>query len=431
MRLCILFVLYALFSCALILIYVHQLAPANVLNGWRPWAMQVEGWAALVIGWFASYYCLSRISGQPSDFLRLFICAIPLTSFLLLNSVAGKLPSGAVLTNLCILIFPLLLLDAMGRLNWWPVRLPSMANSLPAEYVALVLLSVVVFVAYLHAPENAGFGMNDTHVRRFEGRELYPARSTLAYALSMSMNGLVPFLAYRATERSKSVLLVFALGASVFFYWLIGVKAPFAYAIAACAMGLMIRSGKLKYMGHFFLLAVVVAALIVVGEWLFVSKYSYVADYFFRRLFPIQALDQSYYLQFLFSDKPVDWSWFLGSSDPSFQPSYYIGEHFGGSAQSNSNTNAFLASLMLGGIWGYVIAVAFVSLVLCVYDRLWKASQNPAYLFLGYMYSALLIEQAYSVAMISSGIMLLTLLVMFEKPRVAKKSEAVPMEMKV
>jgi hypothetical protein len=431
MRLLILFILYALFSCALVVIYVHQLAPANVLNGWHPWAMNAEGWGALIVGWFAGFYCLSRIGGQPSDFLRLFICTIPLTSFLLLHSVAGELPDGAVFANLCILMFPLLLLSVASRWDWMSFRLPSMPKSLPAEYVALALLLIVVLVAYFHAPEHAGFGINDTYVRRFEGRELYPARTVLAYALSMSMNGLVPFLAYRATERGKSALLVIALGAVVFFYWLIGVKAPFAYVLAASAMGLMIRSGKLKYIGHFFLLAVVLAALVVVGEWLLISKYSYVADYFFRRLFPIQALDQSYYLQFLFSDKPVEWSWIVGSSDPSFQPSYFIGEHFGGNPQSNSNTNAFLASLMSGGAWGYAVAVAFIVVVLSLYDRLWTASKNPAYLFLGYMYSALLIEQAYSVAMVSSGVMLLTLLVMLEKPGAVKRSEALPMEVKV
>jgi hypothetical protein len=413
-NLILLLVLYFFYSWALLSTYVVQLAEANVYEGWQPWAMSLEGWFVLGGGLPLVIWMTSRIDGRPSDFFRLFLGSITLVSFLLLHSVVGPLPEGAVLVCATVLLTPLLLLEVVGRL------LPLMKNRLATcssrriDLIIMLIFLGSIFAAYLYAPASAGFGLDDSFVRRLEGRSIYMPSSLLAYALGISMNGFTPFLAFRAALKGDWLMLGLAAAAALFFFWLVGVKAPFAYLITAYLLGHLIRQKMLARMALYFLCAVLMLWLIVLAEWWLFGKYSYIADYLFRRVFPVQALDQAYYLKFLFSDKAIPWSWLSGSLDPDFRVTYFIGESYAGNINSNSNTNAFINALAAKGLIGYLGAIVFVPLILVVFDRLWQSSRNPSYLFLGFLYGLLVIEQAYTVAMVSSGVGLLFLLVLFE-----------------
>lgn len=48
-------------------------------------------------------------------------------------------------------------------------------------------------------------------------------------------------------------------------------------------------------------------------------------------------------------------------------------------------------------------------------DRLYASSRNPNYLFLGFLYDLLAVEQAYSVAFVSSGVGALLALTLLER----------------
>ena len=48
-------------------------------------------------------------------------------------------------------------------------------------------------------------------------------------------------------------------------------------------------------------------------------------------------------------------------------------------------------------------------------DGYWLSTQNPSFLFIGFLFSALIIEQSYTVALLSSGVLLLFLFLIFEK----------------
>ncbi|MDO8773275.1 MAG: hypothetical protein Q7K57_32130 [Burkholderiaceae bacterium] len=140
-----------------------------------------------------------------------------------------------------------------------------------------------------------------------------------------------------------------------------------------------------------------------------------IVDYFFRRVFADQAAVLNFYFNFLTSTKPFEWDWLLGAIDSSFQVTYFIGEAYVHNVDANVNTNAFLHALSGNGLLGYFSAVVFISVFLVVSDRLFKSSGNPAYIFLGFMYGLLVIEQAFTVAMISSGIGVLFVLTLLER----------------
>ena len=146
-----------------------------------------------------------------------------------------------------------------------------------------------------------------------------------------------------------------------------------------------------------------------------IYQHSFVSDFIFRRLFAVQAQVQGYYIDFIMGSGTISWNFLTGSTGKGFNPAFYIGEYYFGNPDTNANTNAFLYAFSLNGILGYLFAAFFVMVALTVFDALYRASKNPAYLFLGFIYGLLLVEQAYSTAIVSSGVGLLFILIFLEK----------------
>jgi hypothetical protein len=132
-------------------------------------------------------------------------------------------------------------------------------------------------------------------------------------------------------------------------------------------------------------------------------------------VFAVQAQIQGYYLDFIMESGTTTWNFLTGSTGSVFQPTFYIGEYYFGDVNANANTNAFLYAFSLNGIFGYFFAALFIVVVLNGFDALYRASGNPSYLYLGFIYGLLLVEQAYTTAMVSSGVGLLFLIVLLEK----------------
>ena len=236
----------------------------------------------------------------------------------------------------------------------------------------------------------------------------------MAYGLSMGMNGFAPYLAFRAGLRLNFIFLGLTLAAAVFFYWLLGVKAPILYVLAALVMGILVKRGNNNF-GKYFLTAIVALGLVVLFEWMFLDTYSFTADYFFRRLFADQAQVLGCYLKFVLEDKAVFWSSLYGFVDPTFEVTYYIGDRYFDNAQANVNVNAFFYQLASKGIFGYCYSVVLVPFFLVMLDRIYKSSCNPSYIFLGFLYGLLVVEQAFTVAMVSSGVGVLFFITLFEQ----------------
>ncbi len=398
-----------------VVVHVHAIRfTDNSGSGLRMWNMSAAGWIGVVLSLPYLAWTISRITGLPSDFFKLFYSVIAVTSYLLLHSVYGPVPYMVITTGIAILMIPLVILEVFKRINLsFSVRGYLQSSHIDA-LVALVILVVVVF-AYMRPPANAGFGLLDIYVRRLEGRHTYPAGTLLAYGLAMSMNGFSPYMAFRAGLKMRMDLLVLSIAAVVFFYWLLGVKAPFLYIAVSFLLGLVVRKNILRPMAYYCMVAVLILWMLVLVDLAWGGRNLVVANYFFMRVFSVQAETQSMYMKFLFDTKLIPWSWITGSSDPSFAATYYIGEHYSNNPDNNANTNAFLYQITAKGIMGYLAAIAFVPLFLVALDRLFQASRNPSYLFLGFLYGILVVEQAFTVAMLSSGVAVLFLLTLFER----------------
>jgi hypothetical protein len=406
---------------AMLVAYMGQIGEDNAYLGMQPWDMSLAGYCGLLIGLPIVASVVASTRGRPSDFFRLFYAAIVVNSFLVLHPVIGPLSAVEIFAGIALLMLPLLTIEVLDAILP-AIKVRGFIRSAWLEWILLLALLLVVIGAAIRPPESAGFGLDVSYDRRLEGRDLYGAGSWLAYGLSMAMNGLAPYLAFRAGLKPRILLFVVALAASFFFYWLLGVKAPIVFVVAAGLMGLFVRGGNLNNISRYFLFALLGLGLAVVAEWIFFEGYSLIADYFFRRVFAVQAEIQGYYLKFLLNEKAVPWSSLYGSFNRGFSATYYIGEHFMGSDESNANTNAFFHQFAARGLIGYIYALIWVPLILVVFDRLHRSSRNPSYLFLGFLYGLLVIEQAYTVALVSSGVAVLFVLISLESQYEAGKT---------
>lgn len=406
--------LYVIYAWVMIHTYDFQIAEANAYAGMQPWEMTFAGWVILVIALPTMAFMATCVKGKPSDFFVIFYSAIPVVSFVALTSTSGKIKNSILLPSLFIIIFPLLMIWVIQylipKITW-----RGFVSSIIIERALLGILFAIIMFSYFNSPASAGFDIIASSDRRLEGRELYTAGSLIAYALAMCMNGFAPYLAFKGAINGRRLLFLTALGSVIFFYWLLGVKAPVMYVLMGYAIGLLARRNNLPYLIRYFILTIIGLYFIVLVEWSLFDNYSVVADFGFRRLFPVQAEVQGYYLDFLMSDAPSAWSWLIGIPDQSFEVTYYVGEKYFGNSSSNVNTNAFLYAFSANGFLGYFFSIIFVSTFLVGLDRLYRSTQNPTYLLIGFVYGALVTEQAFSTAMVSSGVGLLFLLTLLEK----------------
>lgn len=405
---------YVIYLWAIIHTYDFQLAEANAYAGMHPWEMTIAGWIYLSVFSLFLVFIISRLKGYPSDFFVIFYSVFPIISFSTLTSTSGKISEFILLPSLIIIIFPLVVV-LMVRWFFPKIKWRGIVSPKIIDKVLLGILFLAIGYSYVNSPKSAGFDILSSYDRRLEGREIYTAGSLIAYALMMCMNGFAPYLAFRGAIKRQSSLIFIAFGAVIFFYWLLGVKAPIAYVVLGCLVGYLTKFNYQKYFVKYFLIGFMGLYFIVLLEWLFFNNYSIIADYGFRRLFAVQAQIQGYFLDFSLINAPPFWSFLFGVHEQSFSATYYIGNHYMDNPDSNANTNAFLYAFMANGILGYFAAATFVATFLVLLDRLYRSTQNPGYILIGFIYGYLLTEQAFSTAMVSSGVGLLFLLTFLEK----------------
>jgi hypothetical protein len=408
------FYINIIYYFAIVTTYIFQNRENNIDKGWLKLQYTCESITVLIISLILINYIMMRSKENPSDIYSLFLCNITTISFVFFNSIIGVLPVGAVASGVFLLLFPFFLISLINKiipeLNYKIVH----TAKIETDIVIILFLIISVYIILEKYPENVGFGLNNSHIRRIEARSIYLPKAFNSYILSISINGFVPYLAFRAGLKNNLIFFISSIIFAIFFYWLIGVKAQFFYVALSFILGYLISANKFKFINNYFIYGVIVCWIIILIEWSFWGKYSYVADYLFRRIFPVQALDQVYYIKFLFSQKNISWDFINGLQSDNISISFYIGNLFTGNINSNTNTNALISSIASGGIIGYMKTASFISVMLVILDRLWKISKNPSYLFLGFLFGILLIEQAYTVVMVSSGVGLLLLIILAE-----------------
>ena len=388
------------------LVYFVQISESNAYMGYLP--LELDG-----LGLFISAIMVACVAfivpvkiEKPSDFFLLFYGMVVLLSCALFSRATATISQfGAII------LFVTLLIPALVVKNFhiFKFRL-KIVGCFNASILYYGLAALVALAGLLAATRgiNASFDWDSMYDRRLEGREKIEEGSLIAYLIVMSINGFAPFLGYVGALRNKLLLLLSSLAFGVFSFWLLGLKAPFLMTLIFILMGIMTRRNKLQRLPMVIYSAVIFICLLALGEYT-VFGFSDIAETFIRRIFVVQGVLQSYFYDLLTTLNLNDFLFGLDKSHGSV--TFYIGSKYLGSAEANANTNAFLYSFANSGIVGYIGAVLFVGLFFSILDKFFHSFRRQDVFFVGAVYALLITEQAYTIAMVSSGVAVLTFIV--------------------
>ncbi|MFL7023347.1 hypothetical protein BCS58_03385 [Enterovibrio norvegicus] len=406
-------------SVLLIVIYTEFIEERNSYLGYFPLEMGVSQFLSFGFVLLAISLLFTLRLEKPSDFfstLYTFLVVFPYTIYF---SVAGPVSIEKYITILSVLLLPVILVFFVANL------LPKIKVSgfIPDSMVSALLFMIaaaVVFYSFSIKPDSSSFSIGDVYSRRLEGREIFTSGSLVAYANSIVLNGIAPFLAFMSGMRNKKITFVFALGIGVFFFYILGVKASFLFILMAYAVGLSVRWKQLKNLMIYLMLILFSIAFLSVVELIFFD-YSYLADYFIRRAFVVPPFLVSTYFGY-FNSAGLDWSFWAGLVDMTKPITYVVGEDYLMRQNQNANTNTFIFFLGQYGLIGYSLCVILVTSLFFLIDSVYKKTENANLLFVSFIFTILIIEKSATTAFVSSGIFLVLLLSLFG---VGKKREYV------
>ena len=292
----------------------------------------------------------------------------------------------------------------------------QVSQSIYIIIMSFILLYLTLVLLYW-APDNAGFGIGAEHYeRRLAAREIFIPRSFHAYLIMFVTNGLIPFSVFYLTHARKYLPLIFPLLAGVALFYALGLKAQFIYIAFAIFFGIMVKVSLEKALKYF---GIGIFCLLLVG---FIESYFFhgniIVGKIIRRLFFMPAYTIGKYFHYLSTS---DWQIFSGvGSDISI--TYLIGKVYFGNENANENTNTFLLYLTKYGIWGYSAAIAIVYITLTLLENIKTKYNSNLLLFLSFQFSFLLLEQDVKSTLFSSGILVLTMSLLFLEQNISTEA---------
>jgi hypothetical protein len=408
-------VLLVFLSICAIVLYVGQFEESNAYIGIVHIWQLGEFWYWLVMGaWLGVMALLFPMHVRsPSD---IFLCLYLLGAALWSASywpATGLLDQAQAVFLACMLLLPALLVaTSCGLSQRVFLRVPPLRACFSRSYLVpmlIVLLVVTALLSYWVAGSDAAWSFDDGATRRLAGRDSFGANIVAAYLLQMSVNGIAPFLAYHGMERRSVWALAFAFGFAIFSFWLLALKLPILNVIVLASLGYLVRSGGIVNFSRWLTMSLAaVLSFSVVELWLF--GFSLIADYGVRRVVLVSSTIQAYFCDLLLH---LDtWQILLNGVelDHFVSPEYLVGAIYMDNPLTNANTNAYLHQAALSGLWGYVLVAGGVALFMIFLDLMharWGIKDGFA---ISAIMGTLLVEQAFTTVLVSSGLLLCLLL---------------------
>ncbi|MEE1867169.1 hypothetical protein [Pseudomonas auratipiscis] len=396
----------------LLLAYNLKLAAANEYLGYQVFVFDLSYVLVVFVAVILLGVFMPVGIRVPSDFFTFLYGLFVIFPYTILHLIRGPVTPLEFIRCFLILAVPFFVVRVSASILP-KVRFPGFFSY---NFVLLLLipLSITgVFLALANPPGSAGFDLGTSYVRRLEGREIFSVGTPLAYLNSAIVNGFAPFFAFVAGWQRRYGLLFFALLCWLSFFYLLGVKAPLLFIGVAFIIGTRASVGRLYSLVNIIYICIFLAFFVFLVEYLFFD-YSYVADYFIRRAMSVPAWLISAYFEFMSSTDSTLWSPLTGiaSNEP---VTMVVGQEFLGLPGLNANTNAFVYQLASGGFLMYVLTVALVAFVFAMLDSVYSSNRNPALIYIGFSYAILLTEQAATTALVSSGLGVLIMLLIFSR----------------
>jgi hypothetical protein len=362
------------------------------------------------------YFIPAKIT-KPSNLFTLIYGLLIIVPYCVMYQIAGYIDIVEYSLRFLILVIPLIVVNSIGTFHI-AIKLPYINEDKYIVNSIIGLCFIVLFVLFVNAPPSAGFSLEDSYNRRFEARDIFGSGTFISYASDMVINSFVPFLAYYAFYKKKYLILYLSIMICLFFFYVAGLKAPFAYVFLALVFVKLVVENKLNL--FFMYIVIIIVTLVIVSsvEFMFFD-YSFISDYIIRRSFAVPAYLTSSYFNFANAESSFNIINGLGSVGV---VSYLVGEVFLNTPGLNANVNAFVSAFVSGGFLGYIEILLLVTFLYSYIDSAYKDKGRLEFFFVSLMFSILLTEQVATTALVSSGIGPLLLLTSFLRKEIGNTS---------
>ncbi len=406
----------ALLSAAALILYVHQFAETNAHIGIVPLDLADWGYWSVLALWLGSLALVLPLQvKKPSDiFLCIYVIATGLWSAAYWP-VTGLLEGASVVVLWFVLMLPAVAVKTLRALAS-RVRFTGAGPAfkrLPqgALVPAILLVMLVTFVlGYRVGSGSASFDFDIAFERRLSGRDEFAGSVVTSYLLQMCTNGLVPFLAFLGMVRRSKSCVAAAFGFAVFCFWLQGVKSPFVSITLLAILGHLYQRGRIDRFSWVLVSGLAGILLLALVELCF-ADISVIAEFGIRRVILVSSTIQAYFVHALVgaggivpSLAGIDYSGYA-------TPEYFIGATYMANELTNANTNAFLHELASRGLIAYLLTLVGTATVLIYLDSLYARQRRPEGFAIAAILGLLLVEQAFTIAIVSSGVLLCMILV--------------------
>ncbi len=411
-RLIINFMLIQVFLITTLLIYNYQIQPNNSYSGMKEVTWNQYSTLYCIISCIICTLLISRKIRTPSDIFIIIYTIFSLLYTSYFSNITKLAYNNYMLFYLFLYIPPILIAILKKKIAHELRKIKLYYPILPRNTLFLIsiLFSIITICNLIIEIPVGSLSLDSMYQRRLLARDYLGKDLLFPYILNITTNGLIPLLAFYSIIYKNKKCFIASLLFPFITFWFIGLKSPFLYVIAMMIFAAYMKKNKIENMALLIIKLLVFISLTSLIE-SFIFEYSYLADYFIRRLIFVASLIQNYYLNEISIPDNFLYGKRLTNSDVTF----YIGEKYFQNQSTNANTNTFLYYFLKYGLIGYMINLICIFIIFIYLDLLWLKTKNVEIIATSILYSFLLIEQSFTTALISSGILLLIIILSITK----------------
>lgn len=390
-----------LYFIGLYTLYSFKGYPNNAYNGYNQIEFDIYTIIGILWSIFHYVFLFRKNFTKPSDFFIVLYTYLIFFPYVILHGIWGR-NDTTYLTDLILLYLPMFIIYNISSIA---VVYPSINMTKQKIITAsIIFLCLILSLILLNNPtKNASFSLSSSYIRRLEARDIYAGQIFITYGSGIIMNGILPMLAFFSSLYKKRILILLSLSLYILMYYIYGVKAPIIYFIASYILGVFILKSSINKFIKYLICIIIISFYIAWIEFI-VFNYSYIEDYLIRRLFYVSSYLIGAYFEYFSSNLNPS---ILFGNEQITSASMYIGENYLNKIGLNANSNTFLYFLIQYGILGYLLSIAFVGCIFSFFNYVSK--KNPLFIYFGFIYSVLILEQSATTALVSSGIGILAL----------------------
>lgn len=383
----------------------------------------------LIFALMGAFFCKAKLN-RPGDLVLAIIYIVIVPSAIVLqgaNSYSPQIINQGEIDGLVVCVaFGIFLVSCFNALSFR--REEQIAYKFNVGFMRLLVAANIIALGLMvfYSASYFSLDFSGQYTRRILAREAIPTETFVAYYCSVMIQGLYPiFLGYGLQFRRSGFIIIGILNVLVL-WGSSGQKYPFVVLLLIIFFFFWYR--RFGFV-RFNVLIYSALALLVAGmiESYF-TGYSYINDYFLRRVYTVSSTLLGASELFIsthgfnfYSDTLIG---MLLDGSRNQPLSFQVGAAIFKNPETNANVDFLAVAWMQGGFLAVLVEACLVGGIIVALNKAYENHNNALVVSVGILVATKIIEQSLLVALVSSGILMMILVAYFLM-RPVKSSRAI------